>query len=323
MTPSPTAFLVLAHQWPEQLARLTRRLDVPWAQTFVHVDKKADITPFQKAVSKMAGCHFVPDSQRIKVYWGGFSQVLATIRLLRFALENLGDVKRLCLLSGVDYPIKPMDHISQILASDQEFISVDSELRPQGQTMSDRRAYTYSFGDNHFFNWRSERPEFVDALRLRSVITTLESMTWRRPFVLPIYKGSQWWCLTRNAIENILAEFDKNPARLQWFRYSSCSDEMVFQTFLKASNFENSIASDHTRKKQPDSTYYHTHCNYWDGPTATGPKILELSDLPRLRASTALFARKFSPSRSAVLMDMLDGLTNTEIDQNNTTAISP
>ena len=49
-TMAKTAFLILAHEYPELLGRLVRRFKHPEAVTFVHVDRKSDFGPFKAAV---------------------------------------------------------------------------------------------------------------------------------------------------------------------------------------------------------------------------------------------------------------------------------
>ena len=101
-----TAFLVTAHDQPLIARRLLDRLDVPWARTFVHVDRKVDIRPFRAGYS--GGATFLPDSRRVPVYWGGFSIAQAMLNMIEYALEEMPDVERVVTLSGVDYPIRPL-----------------------------------------------------------------------------------------------------------------------------------------------------------------------------------------------------------------------
>ncbi|HEU5047887.1 MAG TPA: hypothetical protein VFT64_08605, partial [Rickettsiales bacterium] len=65
------AYLILAHYQPELLRRLVLRLKSPWARFFIHIDAKSDIAPFLSALEGISRVTLV--SQRIPVYWGGWS----------------------------------------------------------------------------------------------------------------------------------------------------------------------------------------------------------------------------------------------------------
>jgi len=120
-----TAFLILAHSQPEHLARLVRMLDTDWATFFVHVDAKIDDRPFRAAVK---GGNVVFLQRRHKVNWGGFNMIKATLSLLHTARGSGVPFSRYCLMSGSDFPIKPVSRIMAELSSDRQFMRVDRKL---------------------------------------------------------------------------------------------------------------------------------------------------------------------------------------------------
>ncbi len=72
------AHLMLVHNNPRLQDRGTRTLSSKGCAFFIHVDQKANIREF----SGICGDNIFFSEQRIPVYWGEFSQVDATIRLL-------------------------------------------------------------------------------------------------------------------------------------------------------------------------------------------------------------------------------------------------
>ena len=135
------------------------------------------------------------------------------------------------------------------------------------------------------------------------------SLVPRKPLPgLPLYHGCGWWCLTRDAASWILDYFAQHPQVLSWLRHANCPDEIFIQTLLKASPYASSIAQDMTlpRPDQPGATLHGCHFIDWSDTRSSSPKLLDLDDLPALRASTALFARKIDPHRSEGLLDALD-----------------
>src|SRR5690349_19353849 len=96
------AYLILAHNTPNHLSRLVRALDSANAAFFIHVDRKSDISPFRKGLSQ-PNTTFLED--RVAVYWGDFSDVRATIELIKKALSHSFEPVYFVLLSGADYPL--------------------------------------------------------------------------------------------------------------------------------------------------------------------------------------------------------------------------
>ena len=114
------AILIQCHKNPEQVNMLLDALQHPDVDIFVHVDKKSDIGSQLMTSSQI---HILPDKYRVDVQWATFSQVQATLNLLRFA-SHQGNYEHYWLCSGQDYPIKPIDDIVQFLHSkpDTNFI---------------------------------------------------------------------------------------------------------------------------------------------------------------------------------------------------------
>src|SRR5579863_9285303 len=113
------AALILAHQCPELLARLAKRLESYGAQCFIHVDAKVDIAPFEAECSGTNSTFVKP---RTKVTWGGFSMVEATITLLSAALSDTR-FTHFVLISGDTYPIKPRGQFRHLVTRPFEQIS--------------------------------------------------------------------------------------------------------------------------------------------------------------------------------------------------------
>jgi Core-2/I-Branching enzyme len=294
-----TAFLILAHHEPELLARLLGRLDHPQAVAFVHVDRKVDQVPLKAAAGGRAS--FLPDGSRVAVHWRGFSMTRATLNLIRAALSAEPDLKRFVLLSGVDYPVRPISEILAAVGEDLERIRVDRALDPAGEGWFDRCASRVFLGDNALLNPRTGRH------RVARLARALEARTRRRPYGETIYYGPQWWALTRAAIDIVLAADREDRRKIVWFRYACTPDEMVFQTLLRNSERASNIEQDATRGPITWHAYrVGLHYVDFDNPNPDAPRTLTLSDLESIRASGALFARKMDLMRSAELMSALD-----------------
>jgi Core-2/I-Branching enzyme len=96
------AYLILAHNNPGHLARLTQALATENSAIFIHIDKKADIRPFLELAGE--NVHFT--SKRVPVYWGDYSQIEAILTLIDTAMAGSQRYDYLVLLSGSDYPLR-------------------------------------------------------------------------------------------------------------------------------------------------------------------------------------------------------------------------
>lgn len=303
--PLRTAFLILAHDHPGHLARLVDRLHAPWSDIFIHIDRKIDQTPFED-VLRGKSISFVPDRSRVVVHWGGLSQTLAMLSLLRMALPS---AERFCLLSGVDYPIKPIENIGSSLGLDRQYLNVGRELNLGEPGVLNQYLTKFHFHDIGILNTReghSTTTRRIQKLVRRATI----GLTRQPPLNLRWYHGSSWWSLTKEAVTYILDFIDNNPALLSWLRFAGSPDEIIVQSVLKNGPFESSISDDRSSVGVciNDALMNVYACHYIVWSEADSPNTLSIDDLPQLQASPALFARKFHPVHSAKLLSELDKL---------------
>lgn len=107
------AFLILCYNNPSQLLRLVERLDSPFSRFYIHIDKKHEKEMVDTVeVCKLRNKSNVIFVSPIEVYWGDFSLVRATLILLNEAYKDKS-ISVFHLLSGIDYPLKPISEIIQ------------------------------------------------------------------------------------------------------------------------------------------------------------------------------------------------------------------
>jgi len=182
------AILILAHDQPGHLARLVNRLDCDWARIFIHVDARADLPAFKKLIPAQKNIVILEDAHRTAVNWGGFSVVHATLNLMHRSLLCGEQFDRFCLLSGSDFPVKPLDFIRSALASDTEYIRIDRRLGP-----SDANSHTGNVRRCHFMD--------SALLKNRSWLQKLPRKLYGK---IILYQGSQWWSLTGACVRHIM-----------------------------------------------------------------------------------------------------------------------
>ncbi|MBT8217624.1 MAG: beta-1,6-N-acetylglucosaminyltransferase [Acidimicrobiia bacterium] len=287
------AVLITAYHQPDHLARLVDRLTAEWVEFFIHVDRKADLDGFTRALPPGDGVTYLAGRQRERIRWGGLSLTRAQLHLVRAALAASPRVDRVALLSGSDYPIAPLERIHQMLDGDTEFLRVNRSLSGEDGHSINRIVRHYYFLD-------------VPLLPAKRRLQLSEKIP-RRPYrKIPQYHGWSWWSLTRPCAEHIIRFLDENPGYLRWHRWSFLPEEVVFQSIVKASPFAGKLSHDATVQPIAEPTESGATYIDFDVGLAYSPKTLTVGDFDALAASRCVFARKFDETASAGLLDRID-----------------
>ena len=291
------AILIMAHHQPAHLAKLVQMLSCDWTRIFIHIDRKVDIAEFIRLAPKHKNIRFLNINQRIRVFWGGFSQVRATLNLLNMALSSGEDFKRFCLLSGSDFPIKLLSHIKASFDTEKEFIRIDRRLGNTGNNFHCHNARYLHFMDSWFL-----RKVHVSGVMPRKVYNKI-----------PLYQGAQWWSLTNGCVKYILSFLQNNRDFIYFHKWTLVPDEIFFHSIIKYSPFASNITHDFEQvSSYLEYLSLNEHgCTYidWNAKDVPLPKILTVDDYDSLGNSPCLFARKFDERKSAGLREMLE-MTN-------------
>jgi hypothetical protein len=272
-------------------------LDSEGVYFFVHIDKKSNMSEFQKNLPSNPKVVFLKDP--IKVYRFDFSQVEATLKLLKTAFEFKVGFHSYCLLSGSDFPVKNNSVIKKVLGGNTQFIRIDVKVGPQCISLGARK---WVYPINLFFSL------------LQRILYVLPRRQYKK---MPLFQGSQWWALTQECVEFILDFLDKNKYYYQFMKYTKVPDEMFFHSLVRASLFRDQIYQDFSNlsDKAAVSEISEHGCHYidWNAEGVILPKVLDLSDLDRLKASNALFARKIRYPVSLDLVDQLEKMRKSDL----------
>lgn len=298
----PVAYLVMSYGLPDQLLRLLAllRRASPRAALAVHHDARS--APLDRAALAAVDARVVDP---VAVQWGTFSQLEAVLRGIRLLLEG-SDFAWLVLLSGQDYPIRPLAQIEDdLFAADHDG---HLELRPiappalWGEPPDEfQRRYYYRYG--HLPAALRRRVPLAALRRARPLVElrTLPSgprigrRVLRTPFTggLRCHQGSDWFTLSRRCAERVddVARCDRRL--LRHYRATVIPTESFVHTVLH---------SDAALRLSGDTRRF----TLWDGPHAPRPRVLCTSDLPAILASAMDFARKFDVTVDAEILDELD-----------------
>ncbi len=270
------AYVILAHQLPQQLVRLVRRLDTPNALFFVHVNRRSDDAVYEAARAGLAELDNVVFLRRHKLYWGGFGHVRATLEGLDELYRRSAQFDYVALLTGQDYPIKPASAIERTLGDSggRSFMAYDR--LPGG----------WEDGMKRITHWHSRRIGVPRGWHLELPIRR------RLPQRLVPYGGSSYWWLSREAVDYVRGFVAEHPRFVRFFEHVDVPDEIFFHTILMNSPLREAVVNDELR-----------HVDWTRDPL---PAIFGVGDLETLRRSPKLVARKFDVTVDAEIMDLID-----------------
>lgn len=308
-------FLVVAHRDPVLVARLCERLlTVPDATITLQWDRAAGVP------SLPTGLEVDRRITRAPCEWGSGAQLDAMLDSLRSLVTSSFDW--LLLLSGQDYPIRPMHDLVEFLTSTSHLLFLET---PAGGTVKPPTAHdakwTY-LQDRYFYRYRwvpqrtwsrlspsaqrfvaagmqravrglAPRRSFRVQRRPRGFSPALGTRTREYPFtpLRPCRKGSDWFAISRPVFDDLLEQIEASPDLVRYFRRTYLPIESFFHTLLLPTWESNNAGHNlHYRR-------------FIEG--RSHPEILDEDDWEQFVASGGFFARKVDATSSA-LLDRID-----------------
>jgi hypothetical protein len=219
------AYLMTVHRNPLLLQRLIGTLSIHGSGFFIHIDRKTDIGKF----SGIGGDSVFLSEERIPVYWGEFSQVEATIRLMRQALARRENYDYFVFLQGGDYPIRSGAYIQRFFEANRghEFINITRMPAP---------GYPLSKINKVWYPPRKPLRHIAAGALAKLGLADRDYKKYLGG--LEAYAGHACWALSRRACEYIVQFAESNPHVEKYFRDTCTPDEMYFHTVLGNSPFQ-------------------------------------------------------------------------------------
>ena len=273
------AFLIQCHKNAEQINQLIEALSHPDIDFYIHVDRKSRI--IQQINIYKSNVIILPEEERVDVRWGTFSQVEATLNLLKHSYKK--KYAYYWLISGQDFPLISAKSITTKLSStmgEYNFVNLFASKNngAKKSTNFDKR------NEIIFPAWLLKND-----LKHRIIRRLWVEITGGYQHTFPIflrsnknglkyYFGSSWWCINCDFAGYILNYIKVHPEYIKFFKKASCPDESFFQTLLMNSKFAFS------RRE-----YLH-YIDWSEGNSS--PKTLKCSDLDKVFSSNKFMARK-------------------------------
>jgi hypothetical protein len=300
-----TVFLIYTFREPELLARTIRRL-APHP-VVVHVDQKVDQAPFASGVEAEDRDRVEFLADRVRVNWGGYSQVEAIRRLVTAGIARARPDEHLVLLSGQDYPIRPVAELEEMLAGSggrqflRYFDIAGSEEKYTAQV--DRRYHR----DLALLSTRTANPRMRRARNL--AIRALEAASrasgpLRPPAGFRVAHGVTHFAMTADFAAHL--EASVTPELEDYFSRVFVAEEKFYQSLAL-----NSPRGSETGGPNPDGSepyagpgnWRYANLHHIDGSLT---KVYTESDWTEVAGSPAYFLRKLEAGRSETLLDRID-----------------
>lgn len=284
-------YLILAHKYPDQLKRLISRLNDAGNSFFIHINKRKQEQEFYhaacEALAEFPNVYFLP---RHKIWWGTFSMTKAVISGIDVIANSGVPYDRVVFISGQDYPIKSNGEIRAFFEKnyDKNYIEFFPLSVPNKWTGS---SANHSIFKPDMYNAASRTK--TTCLSFRSRMLPLP-ISRKMPFGYVSYGGSFWWNLNRECFEYMASFLAEQREFEKFARFLFLADEMFFNTLLANSPLRHSLVSDDLRYID------------WEKHNPLPPAIMMMEDFDALKASPALFARKFDRQRDSQILDKID-----------------
>lgn len=277
------AYLILCHKNAKQIIRFIESLADSYADVYVHVDKKNDELYNVLQISFDMHSNVRILKERVAVSWGNFSQIQAILALIRNMLRAKIDYSYVSLVSGQDLLLKPHIQFYEFLNSHYPIEFVEIERRPE----FDARINTFQINSG---NCKRSWIRFINYCFRYMYDKCHIGIRKFKPE--EIYKGGEWWTLTRDCLLKVIDYIDDNPAFVKKFRYTLCSDEHFMQMLI--------VKVGLLERAQNNNLRYIDWKNCKDNP-----RVLLMEDLPRIWASSDFIGRKFDMDEDSVVIDKL------------------
>ncbi|MES2831791.1 MAG: beta-1,6-N-acetylglucosaminyltransferase [Pseudomonadota bacterium] len=280
------AFIVLTHMGPENLARLSSRLDPH--EVHVHVDSKLGKSEFDAFVSKTARLPNVSFVARHRSAWASWGLVAAAMEGLKAAMKSSA-WSHVMLLSGQDYPLMSAEEMRLFFDAHRELSFVAHWRLPTSLWGKDGGMRRVRYWHQPMLGKRV----FIPIPR-------------RHPADIAPVGGPMYWCLNREAATALLEFFETRQEVVNFYRHVWIPDELFVPTAVMNGPCSQQVAGEAL-------TYIR-----WSNPGSAHPDMLTLEDGPKLLAAAAhgsgvggharrkLFARKINYVRDRALLDFLD-----------------
>lgn len=303
------AYLIMAHNKFEQLGYLISLLDDARNDIYIFVDKKAtfneiDKKNLQNKVTK-SNLYF---TERVNVYWGSYSIVLATLILFETSYSK-EKYSYYHLLSGLDLPLASQDKIHSFFKENPNkiFINIISKDIYFKNKIYRRIKYKHLLPNISDKSFSNSILKFLirKYRRCEEIFQYVFRIDFIKKYKLPHSYSSNWATLDSETVK-IFIEQKKEIEKI--FKNMFIPDESFLQIVILKNNLENKIYNNSywngtAKEKQGNLRYI----NWWDGsPHIWTDSNKDIEQLKYAIKTGHLFSRKFDIDKYPKIKEYID-----------------
>lgn len=288
------AYLIMVHKNSYTLEKLLQLIDYNINSIFIHVDAKCKDFDKVKYASLVKKGQLFFCEERVNVSWGGYSQVLAELTLMKTALKQ-GPFVYYHLLSGQDLPLKPQKVIHEICNKTPNKVYLEYRTDIDKKTEFGKKVYQRVSVIHYLQEYRTRFNNrvlknlilFIDRFLIGTQIFLLKRDLVKEKNISLVY-GSNWFSCPEKVIEYVV-----NSEKIieNYFSKASFCDELFIQTILASTDCDFEI---HSNMRKVD---------FNKGVGDGHPYIWRHHDFKELTKSDAFFARKFDENVDINIID--------------------
>ncbi|EOG5419096.1 beta-1,6-N-acetylglucosaminyltransferase [Cronobacter malonaticus] len=265
MAYSKTAVAILAHKNIDYIIELARIY--PDTLFVVHYDLKAKFDESKKK-GMPHNLHFI--EKRISVYWAGYSQVEAAIKLFTYIIK-FEHINYIHLMSAECFPLIPFSEMEREWEKVPHINYIESHYRADNEW----RVRTWMPHAN------TKHMRTIPGKVLKRILRFISGFINTSGIKDIAYYGSLWFSINKKFAERIVKE-NENGSYFKKYKRITCADEHAFASFIRTQT--DCIAADNNKR-------------YIDFPSgAANPYYLDLDDIMKMNDTLEQknwFSRKF------------------------------
>ena len=307
-------YMIMCHKNLRQVSGLIKQLITSDSDVVVHVDKAVsddEYRQFQKWQQTIPNLYLT--EKRIKGILDDRTLVDVVFIMMDCVRKKGLDYQYYALLSGQDYPIKPIGMIHSTLNdtypqpyigctaySESNWIYYKFRIKRSPWVKRTDRSLTDRMGAG---NPIGKMLRFVLKV-CRKTVAVFGASPYKKltRMGVSLYGGSAWWILPDTAMDCIYDEYKKNTEVVRQLLVSYTPEETFFQTMAMRSPVKDAVTVDDAE----------TGCKTWayfsdEGKPFVGhPYVFTVKEFEKLKASECWFARKFDDTVDAEILRMID-----------------
>ncbi|MBX0357719.1 beta-1,6-N-acetylglucosaminyltransferase [Halobacillus sp. Nhm2S1] len=315
------AILIIAHKNFKQLKRLVEKINHKNIDIFIHIDEKWDLSEskINELLSVMENIYFPED--RISANLSDWSLIEVTMSLIKKTKE-IEEEKGIqysytMLISGQDYPIKPVNALVEELNNSYPKPFIDCQPCVN-------KNWVYKLYEKLPIEIKLNKDinQYMKKGLKRKMLKTPLYIFFKflRFFIVHPYKelknlncsvygGSSWWILPDIVIDDIYTQYyESNNRIISIFKKSLTPEETFFQTLTMRTSVSEYVTINFNNKFTRDCNDSLIYPNFYDEkkPYMGHPHILTVEDFDKISKLHHYFARKFDDSIDYKILDLID-----------------